>query len=78
MVVVMTHNYLHDLELLRQLLPLPLRYLGCLDQSDGQNDYCSSSSTTTRSGPALHCIACTHPSVWTSAPKHPKRLRYRL
>jgi len=29
-VVVMTHNYLHDLELLRQLLPLPLRYLGCL------------------------------------------------
>lgn len=30
MVVVMTHNYLHDLELLRQLLPLPLRYLGCL------------------------------------------------
>lgn len=30
MVVVMTHNYLHDLELLRQLLPQPLRYLGCL------------------------------------------------
>jgi len=30
MVVLMTHNYLHDLELLRQLLPLPLRYLGCL------------------------------------------------
>ena len=29
-VVVMTHNYLHDQELLRQLLPLPLRYLGCL------------------------------------------------
>ena len=29
-VVVMTHNYRHDLELLRQLLPLPLRYLGCL------------------------------------------------
>lgn len=29
-VVVMTHNDLHDLELLRQLLPLPLRYLGCL------------------------------------------------
>jgi len=29
-VVVMTHNYLHDVELLRQLLPLPLRYLGCL------------------------------------------------
>ena len=30
MVVLMTHNYLHDLDLLRQLLPLPLRYLGCL------------------------------------------------
>lgn len=30
MVVLMTHNYLHDLELLRQLLPLPLPYLGCL------------------------------------------------
>lgn len=30
MVVVMTHNYLHDVALLRQLLPLPLRYLGCL------------------------------------------------
>lgn len=29
-VVMMTHNYLHDLELLRNLLPLPLRYLGCL------------------------------------------------
>jgi xanthine/CO dehydrogenase XdhC/CoxF family maturation factor len=29
-VVVMTHNYLHDVELVRQLLPLPLRYLGCL------------------------------------------------
>lgn len=29
-VVMMTHNYLHDQELLRQLLPLPLRYLGCL------------------------------------------------
>ena len=30
MVLLMTHNYLHDLELLRQLLPLSLRYLGCL------------------------------------------------
>ena len=30
MVVLMTHNYLHDLELLRQLLPLSLPYLGCL------------------------------------------------
>jgi xanthine dehydrogenase accessory factor len=29
-VVTMTHNYLHDLELLRSLLPLPLCYLGCL------------------------------------------------
>ena len=29
-VVVMTHNYLHDVELLRHLLPLRLRYLGCL------------------------------------------------
>ena len=29
-VVVMTHNYLHDLEILRQLLPMRLRYLGCL------------------------------------------------
>jgi len=29
-VVVMTHNYLHDCELVSQLLPLPLRYLGCL------------------------------------------------
>ncbi|HET6976467.1 MAG TPA: XdhC family protein [Pyrinomonadaceae bacterium] len=29
-VVLMTHNYLHDLEVLRQVLPLPLRYLGCL------------------------------------------------
>ena len=29
-VVVMTHNYLHDGELVSQLLPLPLRYLGCL------------------------------------------------
>ncbi len=29
-VVMMTHNYLHDLELLRQLLPLRLSYLGCL------------------------------------------------
>ncbi len=28
--VLMTHNYLHDLELLRNLLPLHLRYLGCL------------------------------------------------
>lgn len=30
LVVLMTHNYLHDLELLRQLLPLPFNYLGCL------------------------------------------------
>ncbi|HEX2269932.1 MAG TPA: XdhC family protein [Pyrinomonadaceae bacterium] len=29
-VVLMTHNYLHDLELLRQLLAFRLRYLGCL------------------------------------------------
>lgn len=29
-VVTMTHNYLHDLELLRNLLPMSLRYLGCL------------------------------------------------
>ena len=29
-VVMMTHNYLHDLELLRTLLRTPLRYLGCL------------------------------------------------
>ncbi|HEU4934801.1 MAG TPA: XdhC family protein, partial [Pyrinomonadaceae bacterium] len=29
-VLVMTHNYLHDLEVLRQLLPMRLRYLGCL------------------------------------------------
>lgn len=28
--VVMTHNYLHDRELLRTLLPSPLRYLGLL------------------------------------------------
>jgi xanthine/CO dehydrogenase XdhC/CoxF family maturation factor len=28
--VVMTHNYLNDLELLRTLLQTPLRYLGCL------------------------------------------------
>jgi xanthine/CO dehydrogenase XdhC/CoxF family maturation factor len=29
-VVVMTHNYLHDLEILTWLLNIPLRYLGCL------------------------------------------------
>ena len=29
-VVMMTHNYLHDLELLPTLLQRPLRYLGCL------------------------------------------------
>lgn len=29
-VVTMTHNYLEDLELIRNLLPLSLRYLGCL------------------------------------------------
>jgi xanthine/CO dehydrogenase XdhC/CoxF family maturation factor len=29
-VVMMTHNYLHDVDLLRTLLPAPLRYLGCL------------------------------------------------
>lgn len=28
--VVMTHNYLHDLELLKTLLPSPVRYLGML------------------------------------------------
>lgn len=28
--VVMTHNYLHDLELLKMLLPSPIRYLGVL------------------------------------------------
>jgi xanthine/CO dehydrogenase XdhC/CoxF family maturation factor/CTP:molybdopterin cytidylyltransferase MocA len=27
---IMTHNYLHDLELLRTLLPTPLRYIGIL------------------------------------------------
>lgn len=30
MAVVMTHNYLHDLELLKTLLPFPVRYLGIL------------------------------------------------
>jgi xanthine/CO dehydrogenase XdhC/CoxF family maturation factor len=30
MAVVMTHNYLHDLELLKTLLPSPVRYLGIL------------------------------------------------
>lgn len=29
-VVLMTHNYLHDLELLKLLLPRRVRYLGCL------------------------------------------------
>lgn len=29
-VVVMTHNYLHDLTLLKTLMPFPLRYLGIL------------------------------------------------
>ena len=29
-VVTMTHNYLHDLELLKNLLPESLRYVGCL------------------------------------------------
>ena len=29
-VVLMTHNYLNDLELLKSLLNMPLRYLGCL------------------------------------------------
>ena len=29
-VVLMTHNYLNDLELLKTLLNMPLRYLGCL------------------------------------------------
>ena len=28
--VAMTHNYLHDLKLLKKLLPSPLRYLGVL------------------------------------------------
>jgi len=30
MAVVMTHNYLHDLELLKTLLPSPIQYLGIL------------------------------------------------
>ncbi|HAA29614.1 MAG TPA: xanthine dehydrogenase [Cyanobacteria bacterium UBA8553] len=30
MAVIMTHNYLHDLELLKILLPSPVRYLGIL------------------------------------------------
>ncbi|MDP8964448.1 MAG: XdhC family protein [Cyanobacteriota bacterium] len=30
MAVIMTHNYLHDLELLKTLLPSPVRYLGIL------------------------------------------------
>jgi xanthine dehydrogenase accessory factor len=30
LVVTMTHNYLHDLELLRNLLQMSLRYIGCL------------------------------------------------
>jgi len=30
MAVVMTHNYLHDLELVKTLLPSPVRYLGIL------------------------------------------------
>jgi xanthine/CO dehydrogenase XdhC/CoxF family maturation factor len=29
-VVVMTHNYLHDLEVLRKLLPSPVKYIGLL------------------------------------------------
>ena len=29
-VIMMTHNYLHDQELLKPLLQMPLRYLGCL------------------------------------------------
>jgi xanthine/CO dehydrogenase XdhC/CoxF family maturation factor len=32
-VVLMTHNYLHDLELLKTLLNRPLRYVGCLGPS---------------------------------------------
>jgi xanthine/CO dehydrogenase XdhC/CoxF family maturation factor len=30
MAVVMTHNYLHDLEILKTLLPSAIRYLGIL------------------------------------------------
>ena len=53
-VVVMTHNYLHDLELVQQLLPLPLRYLGCLGPRQRTERLLNEASGDTRYLRRLH------------------------
>jgi len=53
-VVVMTHNYLHDLELVQQLLPLPLRYLGCLGPKQRTERLLNEASGDTRYLRRLH------------------------
>lgn len=53
-VVVMTHNYLHDVELVRQLLPLPVRYLGCLGPRQRTERLLHEISGDTRYRPYLH------------------------
>jgi xanthine dehydrogenase accessory factor len=53
-VVVMTHNYLHDGELVSQLLPLPLRYLGCLGPKQRTERLLNEISSDTRYLHRLH------------------------
>jgi xanthine/CO dehydrogenase XdhC/CoxF family maturation factor len=78
MVVLMTHNYLHDLELLRQLLPLPLPYLGCLGPKQRTERLLLELFDNDTRTAAAELRRCTRRSVWTLAPKHPRRSRYRL
>ncbi len=75
----MTHNYLHDLELLRQLLPLRLRYLGCLGpKRRTERLLLELAAEDTWSDPPLIFSVYMRLSGWTSAPKRRKRLRFRL
>ena len=53
-VVVMTHNYLHDVELVQQLLPLPLSYLGCLGPRQRTERLLNEASGDTRYLHRLH------------------------
>jgi XdhC/CoxI family protein len=73
----MTHNYNHDLTILRQILPRPLRYLGVL----GPKKRTQKTFEDLRNegiGPSEDQISHIYSRLeWISAQKRQKRLRWQ-
>jgi xanthine/CO dehydrogenase XdhC/CoxF family maturation factor len=79
MAVVMTHNYLHDLEILKTLLFSPVRYLGILGPKS-RTEKLLQDLQRTRNYPNEKTTAtlCTVPLDLTLVRIRPKKLLYPL